>query len=47
MITANHGRVKMEGIAEILKQDTHAAAGMDTLGGTVRVNIIAIMYSKI
>ena len=45
MIIANQGRVRMEEIAVIPEEDTHAAARLDTLGGTAIVNIIAIMYS--
>ena len=45
MITANLGLVKMAEIAVIPEVDTHAAARLVTLGATVTVNIIAIMYT--
>ena len=45
MITASLGRVKMEEIAEIPEEGTHATARLVTLVPTACVNIIAIMYS--
>ena len=43
-ITASQGRVKMEEIAWIPEEDTHATARLDTLGRTACVNIITIIY---
>ena len=46
-ITANQGRVEMGAIAKIPQVDTHAPAGMVTLGTTAIVSLIATMYIQI
>ena len=45
MITASQSCVKLDEIVMTPEEDTHAAARLVTLGGTAKVNIIALMYS--